>query len=173
MPLRRLVKRPNHLLDRVGTGHNGEVDTGRAGLDPFFGLTEGPVPPDFLHVLRVGGLHLCGEVSRNLGVEVLRYELKVPLLQNLDARDNGHFDAHVPALLDEFEEVVVVEEHLRDDVVAPCLYLLLQAHGVPRQVWRLEIGFKASGYSSTPMQKSVDWASFRSSRYVPWFMSST
>jgi hypothetical protein len=76
--------------------------------------------------MEIRGVDFSGQGLRNLRVKVLGQQAEVALsLQNLDSRDDGHLNADISALVDKVEEVLVVEEHLRDDVVRPGFHLLL------------------------------------------------
>ena len=68
-----------------------------------------------------------------------------PAADRLDPGDDRDGDAGCPALLDKAEVDLVIEEHLRDDVVGPCIDLLLEHGDVELEVGRLPMLFRVAG----------------------------
>ena len=98
-------------------------------------------------------VHQANERLRDIDVEGSRKHLDLLLRRDgFEAGDDGNGDAGLSALFDKAEEALVVEEHLRDDIVGPCLHLLLEMLDVAFQVGCLEV---LLGIAATPMQKSV------------------
>ena len=140
---------PDDLTDVVGLGHSIIMYSGEAVIEEVAALPDGPVYACLIGMF--GSFRLlqkADERLRNVNVKASRKQVNLLLRRDgLQAGDDGNGDASLSAEVNKAEELLVVEEHLRDDIVGPCLHLLLEALDVAFQVGCLEVFLGISSHT--------------------------
>ena len=109
--------------------------------EELFTLFDGPLDAcliSFFGCLRL--LHQADERLRNINVEASRKQVDLLLRRDgFESRNNRNGDASLSAKLNKREELLVVEEHLRHDIVCSGLDLLAKIQDVALQIGCLEV----------------------------------
>ena len=137
------------LTDIVWLGHSIIMYGGETVIEEVAALLDGPVYACLIGIF--GGLCLlqkADERLRNVNVKASRKQVNLLLRRDgLQAGDDGNGDASLSAEVNKAEELLVVEEHLRHDIVRSSLYLLSEVLNVGLKVGGLEVFLGISSHT--------------------------
>ena len=132
---------PDNLADVVGLSHGVEMYGWYAVLQKLAALLDGPVDTQFVGILGcLCFFHQADEFLRNINVE--RTRKQVYLLarrEGFQTRNDGNGDTCFATHVNEAEELLVVEEHLGDDIIGSGLDLAAQMLDVGVEIGSLEV----------------------------------
>jgi hypothetical protein len=137
----------DHVVHGLGVAHHIEVERRDTLLQKLTSLLHGPLDADALNLfLRVRRFEFVAELAGELAVERPRNADEVFLAgQYFEAGNDRHFDACRAARIDVREVVLILEKHLRDDVLGAGVHFCLRVTDVCGKVGRLEVLLRVAG----------------------------
>ena len=96
----------------------------------------------------LGFVDFTDQCLRDIDMERARQEVNLSLTgDGLESRNDGNGDARFAQTIDKAEVLLVVEEHLGDDIVSTRLHLLLQVLDIDIEIGRLEMFLRISRHT--------------------------
>src|SRR3970040_279431 len=131
-----LKQLPCNPVYRVRLTHGVKMKGGNTKFDQLLRLLDAPFNAYFLDLRVVLALlYLIGEFFGNVDMEYLWQNRALSFAgYRFNTRNNGNINADLPAFLNKFKILLIVKEHLGDNVFCPQINFQLQVFQVVRQV---------------------------------------